>query len=656
MEMPRSAQSVPRHCRVLLIVALALLVSPCARGDDTEPGVTIVAPSPERLQAPVQFLEEPPVIDGVLDSGLTHLSTRHFTRILSDPPQESAPQAAYRMAYGTEFFYLYIEAAAESLICRDRAFQFGDGFHMVIAAPRPGNQPTDEFYVLACSAVNDPRMEWTRHVFWYYNVHDIFKRTSDETQLEFADGDGIISFELLLPWRDVHPYHPWISDGIGFNLRFVKALGSNGKTAYDVVHPNCIACELQPRAYALLDFETPGIEGEPQTFVAASRGHITEDDSLSLTAVTITSKPGEDTIVVRAETAEGTLVAHQKEIYAFGTGLTHHTFGLNTTRMPSGGYSVSWRTTAAGIDGTTGLTVLPPLNAQGLRDRLAALPESVVPSTVTTLAFKLMELIAQIDSAKSYETCGAERIRLTRVQREIDRALAGDDPYASTTGFVRKAYRSELDSSLQPYMLQIPDDYDAGRSYPLFVFLHGSASTEYNLRDVTWMIPDGVIALAPRGRGTSNCYTFDHAQEDIAEAIHAVIADYPVDTTRIVLAGFSMGGYGVYRTFYETPKRFAALAVFSGPPNIANEWYPGENYPDFTDPALLGVFHGVPIFIFHGTEDRNAPFALTEALVAQLRAGGANVEYVAEPGKGHEAPGEKSLEIYNQWIRRILSH
>ena len=71
-----------------------------------------------------------------------------------------------------------------------------DGFALVIAAPRLDNEPTDEFYVLACSAIKDRRLAWTRHIFWYYNVDHIFLPTSDKTRLEFQASDGKIGFEL----------------------------------------------------------------------------------------------------------------------------------------------------------------------------------------------------------------------------------------------------------------------------------------------------------------------------------------------------------------------------------------------------------------------------------------------------------------------------
>ena len=112
---------------------------------------------------------------------------------------------SYRLAYGARFFYVYIEAEAETFAYRDRAYQNGDGFTVVLAMPKPGNAPSEEFYVLACSAVDRKQMEWSRKIFWYYNVDNIFLSTGDDMMMEFHDGDGVISFELLLPWDDVHP-------------------------------------------------------------------------------------------------------------------------------------------------------------------------------------------------------------------------------------------------------------------------------------------------------------------------------------------------------------------------------------------------------------------------------------------------------------------
>jgi len=646
-----------KYMRFFLLFVICLAVhSEKAQSDEFQENTTILSESPLSLKEPVQFLEYTPLIDGILDTNLTKLSVRGFARIIQNEHEDLIPEASYRLAYGTNFFYVYIETKANSLICRDRAYQMGDGFHMVIAMPRPDGAPTDEFYVLACSAIDKPRMEWSRRIFWYYNVHDIFVRTSEDTKLEFHNGDGLISFELLLPWKDIHPYHPWISENIGLNLRFVKATEPNGTVFYDVVHDDCIDCELQTRQYARLKFDNPSVTSEPQTFAITDRGHIFENDSLTLSVVTASGLTGEEEIVVRVVAGEGDLVASGKTNYAIKNGVAKHAFEVDTRKLITGGYSVKWKSGTNNSTGEYGLTILPPFNPEAIRERLNDKNLKIKSSSLSTLEFKLNEIVAQIDSAKPYETCIEPRFWIPRLQREIDQAFTGRDPYLDRTGFIRKAYQFDLDNTFQPYMIWIPEDFKPEISYPLFVYLHGSASTEKTLREARKMIPEDFIALAPFGRGTSNCYTFDHAQEDISEAMAAVINDYPIDTTNIILGGFSMGGYGVYRTSYETPQKFKALAIFSGHPNIANIWYPGNDYPDFTDLDMLDLFKDVPMFVFHGAGDRNAPYDITERVVNELKKLGCQVEFHPESDKGHEEASDETFKAYYNWINKTVQN
>jgi predicted esterase len=640
-----------------LLAGCCLTMCQIASSDEENPNATIVSESPETLDVPVTFLEHPPVIDGILDDDLSDLPVREYTRMIRYEYDDAIPAANYRLAYGTDFFYLYIEAEADSLAFRDRAYQMGDGFHMVLAVPQPDNAPTEEFYVLACSAVDQPRMEWSRRIFWYYNVHDIFVQTSDDTKLEFHDGDGVISFELFLPWHDVHPYHPWISEGIGFNLRLVRAFGETGTLKYDVVHDHCINCELKPRHYARLQFEEPISTGQAQTFVQADRGHIFEGDTLTLTAVTASDSAGEESVTVLVLAGEGDAVAYENTTYETSSGITRHTIEVDTERLIAGGYRIKWQIGTSDSFTEDGLTVLPNFDLNSIRSNFRKMPSNISLSSLSSMEFKLQEVAAQIDSAKHYETCLSERFRLARVINDIAEAAARRDPYMEETGFIRKAYLSDLDGTLQPYIIWVPEDFDPNSRYPMLVYLHGSASTEYDLlgSGARRMIPEGFIALAPRGRGTSNCYTFDNAQEDIAEAIDAVIADYPIDPLRIILSGFSMGGYGVYRTHYETPGKFRALAILSGNPSIAKDWFPGNDYPDFIDPEMLSIFRDVPIFIFHGEQDRNAPFELTRTIVYLLEESGARVAFYSEADKGHEEASEETYQAYYEWVRKVLN-
>ncbi len=609
---------------------------------------------------PVDFLAGPPAIDGVLDPGLRDLPCRTFSQVDRYGTKAEPVDAHYRLAYGTDFLYVYVEAQGDKLTFNDRAYQNGDGFHMVIARPRPGNAATNEFYVAACSAVDRPELEWTRRLFWYYNVAKIFVPMSRQARLEAAAHDGVISFELLLPWQDLHPYHPWLSEGIGFNLGFVKASGE-GAFYYRVL-PEDLGSENAPRRYVSLRFAEPVLDRGIQTFVGLERNHLRQGEPLTARSVTLSAGEDTETLGVGVLSGEGTRLESTTAEYPCRRGLTRHEFGVKLGELPAGGYRVAWssrRGYSRGDDSAraSGLTILPAADAEALGKRLERAGGRLSPDSATTIQFMVDETLASLRSMKPYESAATERLALVGLESDLAQAEAGRDLFAARTGYFRRAFRSKVDGTLQPYAVRVPVGYDprAGRKYPLVVFLHGSASDETNLAGADYLSEGDFIELAPRGRGPSNAYTRDHAQEDIEEAIAAVIRSYPIDEKRIVLSGFSMGGYGVYRTFYERPERYRALAVFSGMPNLGEEYFAGEGHPNFLEDRYLEKFKGRPVFIFHGLADRNCPFAVTRELIGKLERVGARVELVTEAGAGHQRPGPEALRRYHEWLRRTCA-
>ena len=217
--------------------------------------------------------------------------------------------------------------------------------------------------------------------------------------------------------------------------------------------------------------------------------------------------------------------------------------------------------------------------------------------------------------------------------------------------YLEKVYRSRLDNTLQPYIVKLPENYDRQKKYPLIVYLHGSGGNEKSIYHVPYFFPPDFFGLAVNGRGPATDYCYDNAQEDIAEAIAEVVKNYPIDRDNIILSGTSMGGFGVYRTFFETPARFKAVASFSGLPKgkIA-----GPEQPNFLETRFLKNFKDLPIFIFHGLYDHLCPYQMVEKSVAIFREAGAVVEFHPENIRGHGNPGSKTVKAYHQWLRKVI--
>jgi len=90
------------------------------------------------------------------------------------------------------------------------------------------------------------------------------------------------------------------------------------------------------------------------------------------------------------------------------------------------------------------------------------------------------------------------------------------------------------------------------------------------------------IVVAPQSpRGGWDVETLDGLLDEI-------IGRYRVDVDRVYLTGESMGGHGAWAMAAAHLKRFAAIAPIRGG----------------GDPASAGRLRGVPVWAFHGSDDR----------------------------------------------------
>lgn len=256
-----------------------------------------------------------------------------------------------------------------------------------------------------------------------------------------------------------------------------------------------------------------------------------------------------------------------------------------------------------------------------------------------------------------------------RLETARDYALKladGKDPYLDRTGLLVKAYRSDLDDTLQPYALYVPKSYDPGKAYPLLVSLHGATSnhllnrrrvfglgnrpgeSDYEaIRNEDVVFPDvDFIVLSPYGRGEVAGYN-GVAEADVLRAIDDVERAYNVDRDRVYLTGLSMGGGGTWHLGLRYPDRFAAIVPVCAVgdtslfPFAKDASADDRALMDLTGPtAIAENAANLQVLIFHGDEDPAVNVEHSRRMVARYRELGwlgRNVHYFELPGVNHFA-------------------
>ena len=147
--------------------------------------------------------------------------------------------------------------------------------------------------------------------------------------------------------------------------------------------------------------------------------------------------------------------------------------------------------------------------------------------------------------------------------------------------------------------------------YPLLLALHGanaSAESEHWIAAVShgWFLgmPQSSQVFAPE-RYTWN--DWDWALQEVPQRFATICAEHPVDTSRVVLAGFSQGCAMTLLTGLRHPRRLAGLVGLSGYLPLA----------DATAAEAHAANHGTPVFL--ATSEGAVKYAGLDLVVAMAR-------------------------------------
>jgi len=203
----------------------------------------------------------------------------------------------------------------------------------------------------------------------------------------------------------------------------------------------------------------------------------------------------------------------------------------------------------------------------------------------------------------------------------------------------------QSDGATLRYRLFTPQPAPGGGKPPLVLFLHGAGERG---DDNAAQLKHGVgefhrrqakhpclvlVPQCPEGRkwvevdwgGGGGAGTFPAEPSEplrlTLEVVDGLIAAGKVDPDRVYVTGLSMGGYGTWYAAGMPGSRFAAAAPICGG----------------GDPAWAKRYLGLPVWAFHGDDDRAVPVGRSREMIEAIRAAGGDPKYTEYPGVGHDS-------------------
>lgn len=566
-----------------------------------------------------------------------------------------------KFTYDAANFYAAVEATDDFFEFPNRSWRYGDGFYLTFLDPYKGDE-SDRFYTFGFSLEGEEKAKLLVNRDGEYFPSTSIKDLKLEVQTD-AQKNAIV-YEIAIPWECVIPFKPFIYDKWGINLIYVDRDQGERKILQLYPDKNYDTELSNKRKGALFSFinHSP-TKHEFQASMSAS--HYFDDDEKTITLAI--NSPSETTgWKIRSEisSAFGN-IASLKDL-VLTKGMNRLDLNLENKFTDSGLYDFSMVVIddKKSLKFTTNMQYFL-LNRKEFEDNYSKITEikkgelyskdMIFRESLPTLEKRLEWIKQFMETAHPF----ADIQYLNQWYRDSSQLFDNinqEKPALFMPGNIaRLVHRSEIDGTLQPYSLFVPEDYDEKTPLPLFVTLHGSGVDEqkfmhFMARTVNYMsfktkLKKNFIVLAPQARGLSDWYLGDSGK-DVIECINHVKKLYSIDEKNIVLDGFSMGGYGAWRIGLLYSDLFKVLIIRSGqisPP----EDLEGENILD-----LLEKGKRLKIFIVHGEKDNAVPVENARKAVQKLKELGIKHIYIEVKEAAHT--GYNKWNDIFKWLKNIL--
>jgi dipeptidyl aminopeptidase/acylaminoacyl peptidase len=321
--------------------------------------------------------------------------------------------------------------------------------------------------------------------------------------------------------------------------------------------------------------------------------------------------------------------------------------------LPSGDIAVS-----ADIGGSSGLFLVNPRDGN-LRESLGG-RRKMNGFTFDQAGRQVAYVASSVTKPTELFIAGADgkgERRLTSFNDKLNAEIAWSDAERFT-------YKSVGDLEIEGWMMK-PFGYEAGKKYPLVVYIHGGPHSQYGEQwfdETQNLAAAGFMVLYTNPRGSSGygadfTYStrgrwFAEDFQDIMKATDIAAARADVDSTRMGVTGGSYGGVMTAWITTKTDRYKAAQADRM----ISNwwSWYGTSDAQGLTEfefygrpwdnPAMYDSLSPIrsvravrtPTFILQSEEDHRTPMTDAEQWFAALKRQGTPVEFVRYPRSTHD--------------------
>lgn len=238
---------------------------------------------------------------------------------------------------------------------------------------------------------------------------------------------------------------------------------------------------------------------------------------------------------------------------------------------------------------------------------------------------------------------------VSQIQRDTDLdSLRKDGRFAAILEKAKK--KSDLPQETSErvvdfkWKVTLPPDYDKSKKAPLVVALHhyhGSMerATE-RWKDAAAQVgailltPQGTLQLDDAGTWFSWGRDITVVEKNVMDAVNRVMDEHSVDERKVVVAGFSQGGWAAWLLALRNPDTFCGAIPVCG--NVQVE---SDSIFDDRDVSRLRVF------VMLGEDENSGVIASNTRAAERLRKSGAKVELIKYRDVAHGFPANSTEEL-----------